>query len=458
MPVQALDRAAWQALVRRPSEWQHLFGPADTPVVIAGTSQPIRALVDAIRALGEQGEARCVMVEGGLGSGKSLAATAFQADCIQRQMDAVFVHEGTDPVGLIRRLTATSTLVIDNLDRLSSGLRAELFKRRNSGRGAVITCSKTNALERELLGSGDSWHQVGRWDERPADVLIIAGLAWKDLGRHVELADVCGDGVAETLCRGPWPRGAHSVRDVIGRLAESLELEGYFEHSTRVIGLAEVQSALLEVLRLEAPVEIEDAIHILVEGSTDKHYLETAGRLAAEEWGTSPLSGCRVIAPGEDREGGADKARREMIKLEAKGITVVALFDDDDAGRAAAINARKQSGQKVHLLPFEFDPLRKPVGLGVIEIEDLLPLPLLEAFYSGHPACSPEERTIRADLTRIVVAGVDKDSAAKWICERASFKDMRKIVYVLCVLRNSIGLPLPPACPPLESWINELCT
>ena len=81
---------------------------------------------------------------------------------------------------------------------------------------------------------------------------------------------------------------------------------------------------------------------------------------------------------------------------------------------------------------------------------------MLERFYIENPELEPEERTIRGVLKRVVVAGSDKDVAAGWIDQHASFDDMEKIVYVICMMRQSIGLPLPGACPPLPEWLREL--
>jgi hypothetical protein len=163
-----------------------------------------------------------------------------------------------------------------------------------------------------------------------------------------------------------------------------------------------------------------------------------------------------VAPPGERRQGGAGRAVRELILLEAQGITTVALFDDDESGRLAAKDARKYSGHKIHMLPAEFDRLRSPQGSGSTEIEDLVAVPLLQRFYTANSDLQPEETTIRGSLVRVAVAGADKERAAEWICERATFEDMEKIVYVLCMIRNSLGLPLPDTCPPLRDWVKRL--
>lgn len=411
----------------------------------------------AIRALGQPGSPKCVVVEGGDGSGKSLAAAAFQAVCQASGTDVVLVNEGSEQASVIQRVDAGDALIVDNLDTLPAGLRRALFQRRHGASiGSLLTVSRLSPLERELLGTDDDHHLMGRMEDRQPDVLIIATLKWRDLGLTPDLPYLCSEGVPEAFSRGLWPRGAHSVRRVIDLLAEALALEGYFERTPRPISVADVLSAIVAVIREEQPLEPEEVIRIVVEGRTDAAYLEAAAQLAHEEWGTDLLSGCRVAPAGEDREGGAGSLVRQLISLEAQGITAVGLLDDDEPGRIAAKDARRYTNQKVHLLPREFEPLRNPDRSSKIEIEDLVSPSLIERFYDEHSELRPEERTTRGDLTRIVVAGPDKERVANWICERASFSEMAKVVYVLCILRRSIGLPLPDACPPLDDWIWKL--
>ena len=428
-----------------------------SPVIIAGLSGQVRGLVAAIRSFGQPGSPKCVVVEGGDGSGKSLAAAAFQAVCQAGGTDVVLVNEGSEPASVIQRVGAGGALIVDNLDQLPAGLRRALFERRHSvSIGSLLTVSRLSPLERELLSTDDDHHLIGRWEDRAPDVLIIATLMWRRLGLKPDLPDLCAEGVPEAFGRGPWPKGAHSIRRVIDLLAEALALEGYFERTPRPITVADVLSALVAVIREEQPPEQEEVIRIVVEGRTDATYLEAAAQFAYEEWGTDLLSGCCVAPAGEDREGGAESVVRQLISLEAQGITAVGLFDDDEPGRMAAKVARRYTNQKVYLLPREFEPLRNPDPSSKIEIEDLVPTSLLERFFEEHSELGPEERTTRGDLTRIVVAGLDKERVASWICEHASFKEMAKVVYVLCILRRGIGLPLPDACPPLDDWIRKL--
>ena len=453
----ASDRASRLALKRRPSEWQHLFGPDSSPVVVAGLSEPICRLVHALRALGKADGSKCVIVEGSDGCGKSLAAAAFQAACQKDGLATVLVNEGTERGSVMENLADADALIVDNLDTLSAGLRKALYEcRHRTPSGTLLTTSRMSPVERQLVTGDDDHHPIGRWEERSADVLIIASLAWDDLGLSPSLLEICGNDGAKAFGHAPWSRGAHSIRRVVSLVAEALELEGYFERPPRRIGAADVLEAVVAVIREEAPPEEEDAIHIIVEGSTDVTYFETAARLAQEQWGVDLLAGFRVSPPGEDREGGAEKAVREMLLLDARGVPAVALFDDDEPGRSAAKSVREFSNQKVHVLPAEFDPLKNPNGSGKTEIEDLVALPLMERFYAENSEFQPEERTVRGELTRVVVAGTDKEAAADWIADHASFEDLQRIVYVVCMLRDSIGLPLPAACPPLAHWIKEL--
>jgi len=311
-------------------------------------------------------------------------------------------------------------------------------------------------IERELLGTDDDHHLVGRWEEHPLDLLVVATVMWRDLGLTPDLPDICAQGVPEAITGCPWTHGGHSVRRFIELLADTLTVEGFFERAPRAVGVADVVPAMLAVIREEQPPQQEDLIRIVVEGTTDATYLEAAARLAHEAWGTELLSGCRVAPPGEDREGGANKIVRELIALEARGVIAAGLFDDDEPGRVAIKAARIYTKQKVHLLPAEFDPLNNPKGSGTIEIEDLVSRTLIERFHGENDELQPEERTTRRTLVRVVVAGPDKERAAAWICEHASFEDMEKIVYVLCMLRQGFGLALPKVCPPLANWMREL--
>jgi hypothetical protein len=425
--------------------------------VVAAASEPMNKVVVSVRALGHADGPKCVIVEGGDGSGKSIAATAFQAESKSRGVSTVLVHEGTEHGKVMGQVAAAGAVIVDNLDGFPTGLRRALFQRRHSAPGGtLLTVAKLDALERQLLSADDAYCHVGRWEDRPIDVLIIASRAWDDRGLVPGIADVCESAVAGALCRGLWARGAHSIQRAVDFVAEGLGIEGYFDRPAGQIEVARVLEAIVAVIREEQPPDEEDAVVIVVEGSTDVVYLQAAAVLAQTEWGSDLLAGCKVSPPGEDREGGAERAVRSLFRLEALGVTAVALFDDDEPGRAAAKDARKFSAQKVHLLPAEFDALGNPSGAGKTEIEDLVALSLVERFYAENAAMEPEERTVRGNRTRVVVAGPDKDIAAEWIAEHACFRDLRKLVYVLCRLRESVGLPLPGACPPLDVWLREL--
>lgn len=211
-------------------------------------------------------------------------------------------------------------------------------------------------------------------------------------------------------------------------------------------------NALVTVIREDLPSEPDDRIQIVVEGDTDAMYLETAARLAIVKWGDDLLLDCRIVASGAGRGGGAQRAVGRLLALEENGIPAIGLFDADVDGIRAKKDVERLTSQRVYRLPEELAPWPN----SEIEIEDLLPVSLIESFYEGRPELEPEEKIIRGTLTRIVVDGADKEDLANWVCQRVSFQEMERFVYVFFMLRQSIGLRLPHACPPLNDWLRDL--
>ena len=183
-------------------------------------------------------------------------------------------------------------------------------------------------------------------------------------------------------------------------------------------------------------------------------YFARAAELADSELGWRLLDGCDVRPAGEGRGGGARAVWLRLIKLVANSVECIGLFDNDDVGRKEAA-AGRNLGLLVDLLPPGFDRLGLAPDQRTVEVEDLLSIELLDRFYDDHPDLEPEEIRWRSGGSwRVAPRGEDKERLANWATDEMRLKDCSRLLYVFCIVRKRLGLPIPR--DDLDSWLATL--
>src|SRR6266540_253993 len=393
----------WREELADPARWRHQFGSPEAPVVVAALD---RETLEAIAAIREVLSGRGVraFVVGPTGVGKSVLLGALISEATARNYSITIVSATTDPSAL-RAVAQGSVqlLVINRLDELSASVRRAI--RDNRGR-----CS------------------VG----------VVAS--------------------AESLSKGPYLYGVNSLRGALEQLADALITSGDLRGGEfrRLIEARDIADALLASIRGQHQAAWGVAVDavIVVEGSTDATYLSAAASLAEQVWGWKLLDGCQLLPAGEERRGGAGAVWRRLFELSGRSVECVGLFDNDDVGRREYAMARRQN-LRAELLPAEFDRLRLPDEHRCLEIEDLLCLRILDRFYRVHPHSEPEEVRLRVGgLRRVAPQGADKESLAEWASREMVLEECERLIYVLCRLRKSVGLPVPRN--DMDNWLQDL--
>jgi hypothetical protein len=452
----------WRDELGDATSWRREFGSPDAPAVLAALSPEMTEAVAALRRV-LSGQGVRVFIVGPPGVGKGTLIGALLAEAEFHGHSITTVTAATDPavVGHVAK-GEVEWLAVSRLDDLSLSVREGIVNNRHRCVAGMLATSEglSTVMAAALTDSDDVVIHLPPIETRPRDVLAISQLLWPDVcGQPSDLLSNCDDEAAESLCRGPYPNGVHSLRATLGRLADALIasgvlLEGEFRRS---VDAQDVGDALLSSFRAEQPDEAPaiTAAVIVVEGETDVDYLSLAADLAERAWGWRLLDGCELQPAGAEREGGATAVWRRLFELSARSIECVGLFDNDDVGRREMQTARRLN-LRADLLPSEFDRLRLPADQRSLEIEDLLCLGLIDRFYQAHADLEPEEtRTRVGGLRRITPQGVDKQALADWAAHAATVGDCERMVYALCRLRKLIGLPIPRT--DFDAWMSELC-
>ena len=191
--------------------------------------------------------------------------------------------------------------------------------------------------------------------------------------------------------------------------------------------------------------------NILVEGLTDKMYLELAAERYREAHGVDLLEGgaVRVVAGRGTKRMGPDFG--VLQALEARGIRFVVILDGDDAGRMAAEAMHRFGAQKNrHFFLLTRDDYRDKGGKSWdVEIEDMLPQSLVETFVRQHPD-SVEERFQRRDVVKFVITGkpVERDGQtydykmmlAEHVRQCATLDDLEMLIELLKKARKCMRI------------------
>lgn len=191
--------------------------------------------------------------------------------------------------------------------------------------------------------------------------------------------------------------------------------------------------------------------NLLVEGLSDKVYLELAARLHREATGVDLLENGRVrIVAGR----GTKKMASEfgvLQGLEQEGIRFVVLLDGDDAGQMAAEAMGRFGAQKNrHFFQLERPDFKDKGGKSWdVEIEDMLPWPLVEAYLARYPDAA-EEHYQRSGVHKVIIQGkpVPRDGQVydfkmmltEFVKQHANADDMRAFVVLLQKARQCMGL------------------
>ncbi|MEU7961340.1 hypothetical protein [Micromonospora humida] len=454
-----MRQAEWAQQYGETARWRRDFGTGGVPVQVVAASPELVQACDLINDLG-RGEAQFVLVQAPAGGGKSTLVSAALAAFTELGLPYEQIQPGHSPGTIMERLSRGSLdaiVVVDDCDRLSASTLRKLVASRRNCRGLFLTATRVGSDTSSVLdGEHDHYLRVPHLEGRPDDLLLVAATLWSQLSMP-PLADACDESATEALLLGTYGKGAWSLAAVLAGLVELLEASGDLDAGRlhRKITSSDVMPHLFRLVREQMPqpaVAPTDAV-LVAEGETDENYLRRAAELALEEQGWRLLDGLQVESPA-GRTGGASAVVDRLLELRRDGVTGIGLFDRDPPGSVAWDIAHRH-GLKRYQLPARFDPLDRGDQGAIVEIEDLLPVELLDRYYQEHPDASCEERHWRLGRWRVVPLGKDKGKLAEWVCSVATYDDLERYVYLLVEIRYLLGLPCSPAMRD-KRWLARL--
>jgi len=387
------------------------------------TIQASAAMVEAVASLRVWiGAASSVyLVVGSTGAGKSHLLSSAVRDMV----DPVVMPppDGSDCSQFVEVLRSETgrVVVADDLDKFSKGLREEIIKLvAASGHALLASMTELSSRTRGLLQAKFADAIVVTLEDpasRAEDIqafiarwILLNGLTTEENAVRDCTAFCCASGL---------PQGFRTVEDFLVRLAGS----GW--GFAGQLPAADAASAYRQAI---SPPPKRPTI--LVEGYVDRVYLEWL------------LRGLPSVPAVEVRDcGGARMVAEQAIALRNQGSICVAVLDSDNIGK----RLRKQLvefGHPVVAVPVEAVNLPKSAYdhvQHVAEIEDLLPVSVLERFLSSEQR--RPELEIRAPTgVRYVIGESDKHDLAQWVVEEVERQAVPKLAAFLKEALTLLGV------------------
>ncbi len=374
------------------------------------TIQVSAAMVEAVasvRAWIDSRSSACLVV-GSTGAGKShllLSAARDMTDPLV--MPPPDVSDCSQFLEALR--TSSGRLVVaDDLDKCPKGLREEVVKLAGaSGHALLASMTELPSRTRPLLVANfENARVVSMTDSASRSEDVEAFIArWIQFNGLTAVGSAVRDCTA-FCCASGLPQGFRTVEKFLAEMAASAwDFSG-------TLPAADAASAYRQAI--SPPPRLPT---ILVEGYTDRVYFE---------WLLQGVRPARVV---EVRDcGAARKVAEQMITLRNQGQSCVAVLDSDEIGK----RLRKQLvefGHPVVAVPVEavnlpnsaYDHVRD-----VAEIEDLLPIPIIERFLDSEQR--RPELEIRAPTgVRYVIGKSDKRELAHWVVEEVEQQEVPKL-------------------------------
>lgn len=384
------------------------------------TSTTVAEAVVSVRAWIGTASSACLVV-GSTGAGKSHLLRSVVGGVV----DPVVMPppDGSDCSQFLEDLrSGTGQLVVaDDLDKFSKGLREEVIKLVATS-GHVLIASMTELSTRTrglLLAKCADAFVVSLKDPASSAEDVRAFIArWIDLNGLTAEGNAVQD-CTKFCCASGLPQGFRTVERFLVELASS----GWGFSGT--LPAADAASAYRQAI---APPPTRPTI--LVEGYTDRVYLEWL------------LQGLPSVPAVEVRDcGSASMVAEQVIALRNQGWPCIAVLDSDNIGK----RLRKQ------LIDFSHPVVAVPVAAvnlpksaydhvqHVAEIEDLLPVSILERFLSSRQR--RPELEIRAPTgVRYVIGESDKRELALWVVEEVDRQAVPKLAAFLKEALDQLGV------------------
>ena len=387
------------------------------------TIQASAAMAEAVgsmRAWIGTGSSACLVI-GSTGAGKSHLLRSALGDMV----DPVVMPppDGSDCSQFVEVLRSGKgkLVVADDLDKFSKGLREAVIKL-VAASGHILLASMTELSSRTrslLLAKCPDAVVISLTDSasRVEDVRAFI-VRWIDLNGLTAEENAVRD-CTEFCCASGLPQGFRTVEDFLVELAGS----GWGFSGT--LPAADAASAYRQAI---SPPPTRPTI--LVEGYTDRVYLE---------WLLQGLPSAPAV---EVRDcGGAKMVAEQVIALRNQGWLCVAVLDSDNIGKRLC----KQLVEFRHpVVAVPVDAVNLPTSAydhvqHVAEIEDLLPVSILERFLSSGQR--RPELEIRAPTgVRYVIGESDKRDLARWVVEEVERQAVPKLTAFLKKALTLLGV------------------